>query len=69
METMLAVVGLFVLRLGVPVVVMVLLAWAAHWYVRHEDMRALEAERRAAETLAATAPAAQNGAEKGVPVR
>jgi hypothetical protein len=57
MESVLAVIGLFILRLGVPVVVMVLLAWAVNWYARREEMRALEAEQREAAALAVATPA------------
>lgn len=53
MESVLAVIGLFVLRLGVPVIVMVLLAWAANWYAQREEMRALEARQKAAAAQAA----------------
>ncbi len=48
METVLAVIGLFVLRLGVPIVVMVLLSWGVSAYVQREEARALEAEKREA---------------------
>lgn len=69
MQTVLSVIGLFVLRLGVPVVAMVLLAWAVNWYKRHEEIRALEARNRAAEQSAAGATVSQNGAEERIPVR
>lgn len=59
MESVLAVIGLFVLRLGVPVVVMVLLAWAANSYAQHEEMRALEAKRKEAAAQAAAVLAPQ----------
>lgn len=60
MESVLAVIGLFVLRIGVPIVVMVLLSWGVSLYVQREEARALEAEKRAAlaQAAAAAAPAA-----------
>lgn len=69
METVLAVIGLFVLRIGVPVVAMVLLAWAVNLYKRHEEARALEARKRAAEQPDAGVAVPQNGAEKHIPVQ
>lgn len=60
MESVLAVIGLFILRLGVPIVVMVLLSWGVSLYVQREEARALEAEKRAAlAKAAAEAPASQ----------
>ena len=56
MGSVLAVIGLFILRLGVPIAFMVLLSWAVNWYVRREEERALEAEQRAA--IAKAVPAA-----------
>ncbi|MDH7490587.1 MAG: hypothetical protein QHH80_13920 [Anaerolineae bacterium] len=60
MESVLAVIGLFVLRMGVPIVVMVLLSWGVSVYVQREEARALEAEKRAAlaQAAAAAAPSA-----------
>lgn len=60
MESVLAVIGLFVLRLGVPIVLMVLLSWGVSLYVKREEARALEAEKRAAlaQAAAAAAPSA-----------
>ena len=55
MGSILAVIGLFILRLGVPIAFMVLLSWAVSWYMRREKARALEAERRAAAEQAASA--------------
>jgi hypothetical protein len=57
MADVLAVIGLFVLRLGVPIIMMALLSWAVSWYARREEMRALEVEEQPATAqLAPTAP-------------
>lgn len=55
MESVLGVIGLFVLRLGVPIVLMVLLSWGVSLYVQREEARALEAEKRATLAQAASA--------------
>lgn len=71
MGSVLAVIGLFILRIGVPIALMVMLSLAVNWYVRHEQARALEAEQRAAEAAKAAAaqPVAAKEAEVKVPVR
>jgi len=40
METVFAVAGLFILRLGVPIAIMALLSWGVNRYVRREETRA-----------------------------
>jgi hypothetical protein len=49
---------------------MVLLSWAVSWYIRREEVRELEAERRAvAEKAASAATVSQEPAEAKVAAR
>lgn len=51
MEATLAVIGLFVLRLGAPIAMMAFLIWALRRYARQEEARELEQAQQAEHSI------------------